>query len=107
MACAYDCACGTTDQDAGADGFLAAKHRAYQAAGYSAANQPGHNLLGTGFALCIIMGHVLAIALAGGIGLGRQGASYQKRGKGGGENSASGHNFEFLSWTQEPPPAVD
>ena len=106
---------GTTEYSSGyAAGYNAGAHSAFSAnecandaARHGAANSATNNIL-TSPAICHILGIGPAEALASpGIGLRCPSAGRHYGDKGGGENFASVHSFIFLSWTQEPPPALD
>jgi hypothetical protein len=105
----------TTEYASGyAAGYNPGAHRAFSAdkcandaACHGTANNATNRVL-TSPAIC----HILSIGIAPSLALPRFGSGYQNAGchdcdKGGGENLASGHSFIFLSWTQEPPPAMD
>jgi hypothetical protein len=97
----------TASDDAGAHGVFAANDGAQKAACHGTANSATNDLGSARPVVCHITGIGLALANACRIGLGCQGASRHDGDKGGGENFASGHGFIFLSWTQEPPPAME
>jgi hypothetical protein len=107
MASAYYSARRAANYDTGAHGMFSADKGANDAAGHGAADQTANDLRSTSLVVCVIASHLPAIALAGRIGLGGQGARRHDSDKGGGEHFASVHGFIFLSWTQEPPPAVN